>query len=148
MFHCLETVETKADLWITTSVRPSQCLLSLMFRFSSHIQHKAHEKMANYSPRAGSRPRGTSSHLKGLFLPYRPRNSLHSAPGTRVRPSSPGEALAPTPAVKKPVPKIDLTLHRCRKATKYLKSSQLECDACSFQAAFSHISKPLYMKTM
>lgn len=39
-----------------------------------------------------------------------------SARSSCVTPCSLGEVLAPNPTVKKPVPKIDLRLHRSRKA--------------------------------
>lgn len=54
--------------------------------------------------------------------------------------------LASHPAVKKPVPKIDLSLHRSRKAAKYLKSSQLGWESCSFQGGSFSKLKALYVK--
>lgn len=53
-----------------------------------------------------------------------------SARNSCVRRSNPGEMLASNPAIKKPVPKIDLTAHGCRKATEYLKRRQLEWEPC------------------
>ena len=103
--------------------------------------------MAHYSPRAGSQLQGTSFLLKGPFPgvsleeipPHRARNSI-------VGQSKPGEMLASHPAVKKPVPKIDLSLHRSRKAAKYLKSSQLGWESCSFQGGSFSKLKALYVK--
>ena len=56
--------------------------------------------------------------------------------------------LASRPAVKKPVPKIDLSLHHGREATEYLKSSQLGWESCSFLSGSFSKLKALYVKTM
>ena len=92
---------------------------------------------------------GNSFLLKGPLLGVAleeipPRSARNSC----VRPSSPGELLASQPGGKKPVPKIDLSVHHGGKAAKYLKSRPLGWESCSFQGGSFSKVKSLCMKSM
>lgn len=109
---------------------------------ASSLAQQAHEKTAMSLP-ARAAPSGTSSLERPIPAVWL-RNSLLPAPETQCEPVQPRGRLAPTPAVQEPAPKIARAA-RLHKATRHLKSSQLECDACSFQACLSpHFKASLY----